>query len=82
MEIRIITKVPSFWAHRKMRLLLLDEIKSRSDKASAFFTGQFKNKISLGFYQKHLLVNHWEKFVNGKNHINEIDEFWSYAKER
>lgn len=61
---------------------LLDEIKSRSDKGSVFYTDQFKSYISLKFYRKHLLVDHQEKFVNGKNHINGIEGFWSYAKER
>jgi len=61
---------------------LLEEIKSKSDKGSVFYTDQFKSYISLKFYRKHLLVDHQEKFVNGKNHINGIEGFWSYAKER
>lgn len=61
---------------------LLDEIKTRSEKGSVFYTDQFKSYKSLKFYRKHLLVDHDKNFVNEKNHINGIEGFWSYAKER
>ena len=61
---------------------LLEEIKGRSEKGSVFYTDQFRSYKSLKFYRKHLLVDHLEKFADGKNHINGIEGFWSYAKER
>ena len=61
---------------------LLDEIKTRSEKGSVFYTDQFRSYKSLKFYRKHLLVDHDKNFVKEKNHINGIEGFWSYAKER
>lgn len=61
---------------------LLDEIKMKSDKSSVFFTDKFKSYKSLQFFRKHIQIDHQEKFVDGRNHINGIEGFWSYAKER
>jgi len=61
---------------------LLEEIKMKSDKSSVFFTDRFKSYKSLQFFRKHIQIDHQEKFVDGKNHINGIEGFWSYAKER
>ena len=60
---------------------LSEEIKSKSDKGSVFYTAQFKNYISLKFYRKNLLLDHQGKIVNGKNHTNGIEGFWSYVRE-
>ena len=61
---------------------LLNEIKSRSDKGSVFYTDQFKSYKSLKFYRKHLTIDHQKTFGRGKNNINGLEGFWSYAKER
>jgi len=61
---------------------LLEEIKSRSEKGSVFYTDQFKSYKSLKFYRKHLTVDHRKTFGKGKNNINGLEGFWSYAKER
>ncbi len=61
---------------------LLTEIKERSDKGSVFYTDQFKSYKSLKFYRKHLMIDHNKTFAKGKNNINGLEGFWSYAKER
>ena len=61
---------------------LLNEIKNRSDKGSVFYTDKFKSYKSLKFYRKHLTIDHQKTFGRGKNHINGLEGFWSYAKER
>lgn len=61
---------------------LLDEIKMKSDKSSVFYTDKFKSYKSLQFFRKHIQIDHQERYVEGKNHINGIEGFWSYAKER
>ena len=43
---------------------------------------QFKSYKSLKFYRKHLIVDHQNMFAHGKNHINGLEGFWSYSKER
>ena len=38
--------------------------------------------VDIGF-DKHFRVNHGaDEFVNGSNHVNGIESFWSYAKRR
>jgi len=61
---------------------LLEEIKASSEKGSVFYTDQFKSYKSLKFYRKHLTVDHQKTFGRGKNNINGLEGFWSYAKER
>lgn len=61
---------------------LLDEIKIKSEKSSVFYTDKFKSYKSLQFFRKHIQIDHQERYVEGKNHINGIEGFWSYAKER
>lgn len=61
---------------------LLDQIKMKSEKSSVFYTDKFKSYKSLQFFRKHIQIDHQERFVRGKNHINGIEGFWSYAKER
>jgi transposase-like protein len=42
----------------------------------------YNGLVDVG-YDKHFRVNHGEnEFANGKNHINGIESFWSYAKIR
>lgn len=61
---------------------LLEEIKASSEKGSVFYTDQFKSYKSLKFYRKHLIVDHQKTFGRGRNNINGLEGFWSYAKER
>jgi hypothetical protein len=42
----------------------------------------YDGRVDLGF-DKHLRVNHGDnEFALGRNHINGIESFWSYAKHR
>src|SRR3989344_4324503 len=53
------------------------------EKVSVFFTDGWKSYASLEQYGKHNVIRHDEnKFANEKNHINGIEGFWSFAKER
>lgn len=61
---------------------LMAEIKERSEKGSVFYTDRFKSYKSLKFYGKHLTINHSVEFVKGRRHINGLEGFWSFAKER
>ena len=42
----------------------------------------YNGLVDMG-YKKHFRISHGDnKFANGKNHINGIESFWSYAKRR
>jgi transposase len=62
---------------------LMKEIENKTLKGSVFYTDTWKSYVDLKQYGKHNKINHKkEKYVNGKTHINGIEGFWSYAKER
>ena len=61
---------------------LFDHIKQRTSKGSVFYTDDFKSYKDLKQYGKHSRVKHSKTFGKGHNHINGIEGFWSFAKER
>lgn len=61
---------------------LMNEIKQHAEKGSVFYTDKFKSYKSLKFYGKHLTVDHGKEYRNGRCHINGLEGFWSFAKER
>ena len=61
---------------------LFEHIKSKTKKGSVFYTDDFKSYKDLKQYGKHSKVKHSKTFGKGHNHINGIEGFWSYAKER
>lgn len=62
---------------------LMKRIEGRTKKGSVFYTDTWKSYNSLHQYGKHNKINHKkEEYVSGHNHINGIEGFWSYAKER
>jgi transposase len=61
---------------------LMTEIKQHAEKGSVFYTDQFKSYKSLMFYGKHFTIDHGTEFACGRNHINGLEGFWSFAKER
>ena len=61
---------------------LMAQIKAKTYKGSVFYTDTFKSYKSLSQVGKHLEINHKKEFAKGINHINGIEGFWSYAKER
>ena len=63
-------------------MTLMGEIRSKAVKGSVFYTDCFKSYKSLKQYGKHSRINHSKVFGKGHNHINGIEGFWSYAKER
>ena len=62
--------------------ILFDHIKKKTRKGSVFYTDDFKSYKDLKQYGKHSRVKHSKTFGKGHNHINGIEGFWSYAKER
>ncbi len=62
---------------------LMNEIKNKTNKGSVFYTDGWKSYASLEQYGKHNIIRHDEnEFAKEKNHINGIEGFWSFAKER
>ena len=61
---------------------LMNEIIQHAEKGSVFYTDKFKSYKSLKFYGKHLTVDHGKEFAKGRRHINGLEGFWSFAKER
>ncbi|MEW5997045.1 MAG: IS1595 family transposase [Candidatus Micrarchaeota archaeon] len=52
-------------------------------RGSIVYTDKYKGYDSLMFCgYKHLRVNHSKHFVRGKVHINGLEGFWAFAKER
>lgn len=61
---------------------LFEHIKEKTKKGSVFYTDDFKSYKDLKQYGKHSRIKHSKTFGKGHNHINGIEGFWSYAKER
>jgi transposase len=61
---------------------LMNEIRQHAEKGSVFYTDRFRSYKSLKMYGKHTTINHGERFVHGRRHINGLEGFWSFAKER
>ena len=75
---RVYTKVvPNVKAETLMQV-----IRDKTDKGSVYYTDCFKSYKSLRQYGKHNKINHQKTFGKGHNHINGLEGFWSFAKER
>jgi len=61
---------------------LFEHIKKKTRKGSVFYTDDFRSYKDLKQYGKHNKILHSKTFGKGHNHINGIEGFWSYAKER
>ena len=61
---------------------LMAEIKAKTEKGSVFYTDDFKSYKSLKHYGKHSRVKKTKAYAIGRTHINGIEGFWSFAKER
>lgn len=61
---------------------LFKHIKEKTKKGSVFYTDDFKSYKDLKQYGKHNRIKHSKIFGKGHNHINGIEGFWSFAKER
>jgi transposase len=62
---------------------LMKEIENKTLKGSVFYTDGWKSYNSLHQFGKHNIIKHHEdEFAKAKNHINGIEGFWSYAKEK
>ena len=62
---------------------LMSEIQNKTLKGSVFYTDGWKSYASLEQYGKHNIIDHDKELVNkNHNHINGVEGFWSFAKER
>ena len=62
---------------------LMQAIQEKTNKGSVFYTDGFRSYNDLKQYGKHNVIRHdKDEFVKEKNHINGIEGFWSFAKER
>ncbi len=62
---------------------LMKEIENKTLKGSVFYTDGWKSYASLEQYGKHNIIDHDKELVDeNHNHINGIEGFWSFAKER
>jgi len=62
---------------------LMKAIQEKTHKGSVFYTDGFRSYNDLKQYGKHNVIRHDNnEFVKDKNHINGIEGFWSFAKER
>jgi transposase len=60
---------------------LMTHIKNHTRKGSVYYTDTFRSYNSLRRWGKHHRLNHSKAFAHrGKNHINGIEGFWSFAK--
>ena len=60
---------------------LMAHIRKHTRKGSVYYTDTFRSYNSLKRLGKHHRLNHSKAFAyHGKNHINGIEGFWSYAK--
>ena len=76
-------KVHTVIVEKVSKEILMKEIKKKTLKGSVFHTDGFKSYNDLKQYGKHNIIRHdKDEFAKGKNHINGIEGFWSYAKER
>ena len=76
-EGRVYTKVVT----NVTALELMAHIRLHTRKGSVYYTDTFRSYNSLKRLGKHHRLNHSKAFAyRGKNHINGIEGFWSYAK--
>ena len=62
---------------------LMNEIQNKTLKGSVFYTDGWKSYASLHQFGKHNIIDHDKELVDtNHNHINGIEGFWSFAKER
>ncbi len=57
-------------------------IKAKPGKGSVFYTDDFKSCKSLKHYGKHSKIKKTKAYAIGRTHINGIEGFWSFTKER
>lgn len=64
---------------------LLKEIQEKTEKGSVFYTDKFRSYHDLKLFGRHIKINKQKYLVHPKNHrthINGVESFWAFAKER
>jgi transposase len=62
---------------------LIGETVKKVKRGSIVYTDKWKSYDSLMFCSyRHMNVDHGERFASGKVHINGLEGFWSFAKQR
>lgn len=64
---------------------LLKEIQEKTEKGSVFYTDKFRIYHDLKLFSRPIKINKQKYLVHPKNyraHINGVENFWAFAKER
>jgi len=64
---------------------LLKKIQEKTEKGSVFYTDKFRSYHDLKLFGRHIKINKQKYLVHPKNHrthINGVESFWAFAKER
>jgi len=59
---------------------LQGNIKAFVDKGSAVYTDEWRSYMGLSDHYIHEVINHAEKYVDGRVHTNGLENFWSLLK--
>jgi transposase-like protein len=74
------SKVEAKVVRNVKRKTLAPEIRERIEEGSEVFTDSLKSYDDLGAEYVHGVINHAEKYVEGKIHTNGMENFWSLLK--
>ena len=78
---KVYTEVVPDYARKTLQAIIRGKVDPGSVIHSDHWRG-YNGLVDMG-YKKHYRVRHGHnEFANGKNHINGIESFWSYAKRR
>ena len=59
---------------------LQGNIKAFVDRGSSVYTDEWKSYLGLSDHYIHQVINHAEKYVDGRVHTNGLENFWSLLK--
>ena len=78
---KVYTEIVPDCAKKTLKAIIRGKVEPSSIIHSDKWRG-YNGLVDMG-YKKHFRISHGDnKFANGKNHINGIESFWSYAKRR
>ncbi len=78
---KVYTEIVSNCAKKTLQAIIRGKVDPESIIHSDQWPG-YNGLVDMG-YKKHYRIRHGnDEFANGKNHINGIESFWSYAKRR
>jgi transposase-like protein len=60
--------------------VLQGRVRASVDKGSLVYTDEWRSYMGLGDEYVHQVINHAEKYVDGRVHTNGLENFWSLLK--